>query len=53
MARAERERASQQANVIVAQEVEKRRVVIEAEAEAEQKRVQARGEADAILQNGS
>ena len=49
MARAERERASQQANVIVAQEVEKRRVVIEAEAEAEQKRVQARGEADAIF----
>ncbi len=49
MARAERERASQQANVIVAQEVEKKRVVIEAEAEAEQKRVQARGEADAIF----
>ncbi len=48
-ARAERERASQQANVIVAQEVEKRRVVIEAEAEAEQKRVQAKGEADAIF----
>ena len=33
LARAERERASQQANVIVAQEVEKRRLVIEAEAE--------------------
>ena len=48
-ARAERERASQQANVIVAQEVEKRRVVIEAEAEAEQKRVLAKGEADAIF----
>ena len=48
-ARAERERASQQANVIVAQEVEKRRIVIEAEAEAEQKRVQAKGEADAIF----
>ena len=48
-ARAERERASQQANVIVAQEVEKRRVVIEAEAGAEQKRVQAKGEADAIF----
>ena len=38
-----------QANVIVAQEVEKRRIVIEAEAEAEQKRVQAKGEADAIF----
>ena len=48
-ARAERERASQQASVIVAQEVEKRRIVIEAEAEAEQKRVQAKGEADAIF----
>ena len=49
LARAERERASQQANVIVAQEVEKRRPVIEAEAEAEQKRVNAKGEADAIF----
>jgi len=47
-ARAERERASQQANVIVAQEIEKKRIVIEAEAEAEQKRVNAKGEADAI-----
>ena len=49
LARAERERASQQANVIVAQEVEKQRLVIEAEAEAEQKRVNAKGEADAIF----
>ena len=49
LARAERERASQQANVIVAQEVEKRRLVIEAEAEAEQKRDNAKGEADAIF----
>ena len=49
LARAERERASQQANVIVAQEVEKRRLVIEAEAEAEQKRVNAKGEAAAIF----
>ena len=49
LARAERERASQQANVIVAQEVEKRRLVIEAEADAEQKRVNAKGEADAIF----
>ncbi len=47
-ARAERERASQQANVIVAQEIEKRRLVIAAEAEAEQIRVNAKGEADAI-----
>ena len=49
LARAERERASQQANVIIAQEVEKQRLVIEAEAEAEQKRVNAKGEADAIF----
>ncbi len=48
-ARANRERASQKANVIVAQEIEKERLVIAAEAEAEQKRVNAKGEADAIF----
>ena len=48
-ARADKERASQQANVIVAQEIEKRRLVIAAEAEAEQRRVNAKGEADAIF----
>ena len=48
-ARADKERASQQANVIVAQEIEKKRIVIEAEAAAEQKRVNAKGEADAIF----
>lgn len=48
-ARAERDRASQNANVIVAQEIEKRRLVIAAEAEAEQMRVNAKGEADAIF----
>ena len=48
IARADRDRASQQANVIVAQEIEKRRLVIAAEATAEQKRVNAKGEADAI-----
>ena len=48
-ARANRERASQKANVIVAQEIEKDRLVIAAEAEAEQKRVNAKGEADAIF----
>ena len=42
-ARANRERASQKANVIVAQEIEKQRLVIAAEAEAEQKRVNAKG----------
>lgn len=48
-ARAERERSTQNANVIVAQEIEKKRLVIEAEAAAEQKRVNAKGEADAIF----
>ena len=48
-ARAERERASQKANVLVPQEIEKQRKIIEAEAEAEKKRVNAKGEADAIF----
>ena len=46
-ARADRERATQAANVIVAQEIEKKRKIIEAEAEAEKIRVNAKGEADA------
>lgn len=46
-ARAERERATQSANVLVSQEIEKRRKIIEAEAEAEKVRVNARGQADA------
>ena len=49
LARAERERSTQQANVIVPQEVEKQRIVIEAEAEAERARVKAKGEADALF----
>ncbi len=48
LARAERERSTQQANVIVKQEIEKQRLVVEAEAAAEQKRVTAKGEADYI-----
>ncbi len=48
LARAERERSTQQANVIVKQEIEKQRIVVEAEAEAEQKRVTAKGEADYV-----
>jgi len=48
-ARAERERATQQANIIVPEEIEKRRRIIEAEAEAEKIRVNAKGEADAIF----
>ncbi len=46
-ARAERERATQAANVLVTQEIEKKRKIIEAEAEAEKIRVNAKGEADA------
>ena len=48
-ARAERERATETANVIVQQEIEKQRLIIAAEAEAEQKRAIARGEADAVF----
>ena len=47
-ARAERERSTQQANIIVPQEIEKQRKIIEAQAEAEQIRVNAQGQADAI-----
>ena len=48
LARAERERSTQQANIIVPEEIEKQRRIIEAEAEAEKARVNAKGEADAI-----
>ncbi len=48
-ARAERERSSQVADVIVPAEIDKRKVEIDAEAEAEKIRRQAKGEADAIL----
>jgi flotillin len=47
-ARAERERSTQQANVIVPEEIEKQRRIIEAQAEAEKIRENARGQADAI-----
>lgn len=48
LARAERERSTQQANIIVPEEIEKQRRIIEAEAEAEKVRVNAKGDADAI-----
>ena len=48
LARAERERSTQQANIIVPEEIEKQRRIIEAEAEAEKARGKAKGEADAI-----
>lgn len=48
-ARYAREKATQEADVIVKTEIDKRRKELEAEAEAEQIRRRARGEADAIL----
>lgn len=49
MARAERERSSQIADIVVPAEIDKRKVEIDAEAEAEMIRRRAKGEADAIL----
>ena len=49
LARAEREKATQQANIVVAAQIEKEKRIIEAEAEAEQLRRKAKGEADAIF----
>ena len=48
-ARAERDRAAQNATVVVAAEIQKQKAIIEAQAEAEQLREKARGEADAIF----
>jgi flotillin len=48
VARAEKERASQLANVVVPAEISKKRVVIEAEAEAEKIKARAKADADAI-----
>ncbi|QCE41404.1 flotillin family protein [Psychroserpens sp. NJDZ02] len=48
-ARAERERSSQMADIIVPAEIDKRKVEIDAEARAENIRRIAKGEADAIL----
>ncbi len=49
MARADRERATREADIIVQSEIAKRRVEIDAEAEAERTRRIARGEADAVF----
>jgi flotillin len=49
LARSERERASQIANVVVPAEIAKQRAIIEAQAEAERIREKAKGEADAIF----
>ncbi len=48
-ARAARELATQQADIIVKAQIEKERLVLEAEAQAEQTRRMAQGEADAIF----
>lgn len=49
LARADRERASREADVIVQAEIAKRRIEIDAEAEAERTRLVARGLADAVF----
>ncbi len=49
LARADRERSSQMADIIVPAEIDKKKVEIDAEAEAERIRRRAKGEADAIL----
>lgn len=46
--RAQREKATQEADILVKTEVEKRKIELQAEAEAEKIRRQAQGEADAI-----
>ncbi|WP_300599809.1 flotillin family protein [Niabella sp.] len=48
-ARAERERSTQNANVVVPAQIAKQKAIIDAEAEAEQIRLKAKGEADAIF----
>lgn len=48
-ARAEKERASRVADIVIPAEIDKRKVEIDAEAEAEMIRRKAKGEADAIL----
>lgn len=48
LARAEREKSTLEADVIVKQEIEKRKMELQAEAEAEMIRRKAKGEADAI-----
>ena len=48
-ARAERDRASQNATIVVAADIQKQKLIIEAQASAEQLREKAKGEADAIF----
>ncbi len=48
-ARAERDRATQNATIVVAADIQKQKLIIEAQAQAEQLREKAKGEADAIF----
>jgi flotillin len=48
-ARAERDRATQNATIVVGAQIQKEKAIIEAQAEAEKIREKARGEADAIF----
>jgi flotillin len=48
-ARAERERATQTADIVVKTEIEKKKIEIEADAQAEKSRREARGQADATF----
>ena len=49
IARAAREKATQEANIVVAAQIEKEKMIIEAEAQAERLRREAQGQADAIF----
>jgi len=49
LARAEKERASKEADIIVQSEITKRRIEIDADAEAERVRIIAKAEADAVF----
>lgn len=49
LARSERERSTQIANIVIPAEIAKQRAIIEAQAEAERIRENAKGEADAIF----
>ena len=49
LARSERERSTQIANVVIPAEIAKQRAIIEAQADAERIRENAKGEADAIF----
>ncbi|HEX5654721.1 MAG TPA: SPFH domain-containing protein [Chitinophagaceae bacterium] len=48
-ARAERDRAAQNATIVVAADIQRQKLIIEAQADAEQMREKAKGEADAIF----